>query len=300
MADHAPPHGSADGWTRVSVTVDAAQAELVADQLWAFDPAAIEERDDEGSITLLAGFADPVHAERAADHLLAFGGAPREVHLLGVDDDGLDAWRAWARPVAAGPFWIVPAWLADDADPIDPAGRPDRRPLLVDPGHSFGSGSHPTTRLVLARLAELVGPGCSVLDVGCGSGILAVGAALLGASTVEGIDLDVGAPDATAANATTNGVDGVVRASCTPLAEVAARSGDAGRFDVVAANLLAPVVRDLALDLVRVVAPGGALVVSGLLVDRWEDAVGHLTVGGGLEVTDVATEEGWVAVTLRS
>lgn len=272
-------------WIRVVATVDPRRAELAADRLWAHGPAAIEERDGPGVTVLLAGFDDRDRARRAADALEAAGLGRAE--LRAVTDDGLDGWRAWAHVEHAPPFVIVPTWL--DVPPLGP----DDHALLVDPAHTFGSGSHPTTRLVLGRLAALVRPGHRVLDVGCGSGILAVGAALLGAGSVVGTDVDPGSPAATAENAVRNGVADRVAAGTTPLAELV---GFGPGFDVVAANLLAPVVASLAPHLVDAVAPTGALVVSGLLADRWAEATDHLV---GLAVTDVAVADGWAAVTLR-
>lgn len=294
-----------EAWTRVVVLVDAAHAELVADLLWGFGPAAIEEQPHQPSVLLLAGFSDPAIARRAAGALADRGMGMAEV--VPVRDDGLDDWRVWARPMTAGPFLVTPSWLATDRDPDPQPEAPDAPApaltrLLVDPGRTFGSGSHPTTRLVLARMAELVRPGQRVLDVGCGSGILGVGAALAGAGEVRGIDVDPGAPAATAANARANGVGDRVNASTAPLAEVVAHTGDAGGYHLVLANLLAPVVVDLASDLAVVVALGGHLVVSGLLADRWEPAVDAVLAAahppGSLRIVQVDEDDGWVAVTL--
>ena len=113
--------------------------------------------------------------------------------------------------------------------------------VLIDPGRAFGSGSHPSTLLALAALEALVLPGSTVLDVGCGSGVLAVAAARLGAGRVVAIDIDPAAHEATLDNAARNGV--AVEVSATPLGEVA------GRFDVVVANLLAPTLVELAAPL---------------------------------------------------
>ncbi len=271
-------------WTRVVLRTSAEEAELAADRLWAFEPAAVEVQDGPEGTVLLAGFALPSTAAAALAALHEAGLGDGEV--VPVDDDGLDGWRPWARVQRAGPFAVVPAWL----DPPAPGG--DQLVVRVDPGRTFGSGSHATTRLVLARLAQLVRPGATVLDVGCGSGILAVGAALLGAARVLAIDVDPGSPAATTANADRNGVGAVVSASSRPLEAVVPPDAP---FDLVVANLLAPIVVDLADHLERVVVPGGALVVSGLLDDRWAETTDRLT---GLTVTDVATDDGWAAITL--
>jgi ribosomal protein L11 methyltransferase len=276
------------GWTTVVVQVEAADAELVSDRLWSLGAAGIEERQTPGdSMQLLAGFETAGAAADAVDAIRDAGlGSP---HRHPVVDDGLDTWRELAGPVEAGPFLLVPAWV--DPPPVDP-GSSKRRVLRLDPGRSFGSGSHPTTRLVVAALAPLAGAGTRVLDVGCGSGVLAVAAAMLGA-TVEAIDVDEGAPAVTHANAVMNGVEERVHGSTRPLAEVAASEPP---FDLVLANLLAPVIAELAPDMVAATAPTGTLVVSGLLADRWRASAQHLRP---LEVSAVSEEDGWVALVMR-
>lgn len=283
-------------WTQVLVRVGDADPVLIADRLWMFDPAAIEERDD-GSLLLVAGFDDHDVAASAGAAAEALG--VESVHLRQVDGDaGLDAWRAWARVEQAGPFTLVPAWLPIP-EPLEHEPRDDTRSssaphvIVLDPGRTFGSGSHPTTRLVLSALSRLVEPGHLVLDVGCGSGVLAIGAALLGAGRVLGIDVDPEAPPTTMANARANGVEPMISASDQDLPSVIARGE---RFDVVAANLLAPVVVDLAPHLLRALAPRGHLVVSGLLSDRWEASATALEP---LVISEVVHEDGWAAVVLR-
>lgn len=266
-------------------TVPLADAELAADHLWLAGAAGIEEQAAGAAGTrLLAGFASADLGRAAVGALQRRLGIAAEVEP--VADDGLDAWREHARCERAGPFWLVPAWL----DP--PADAPEERVLRLDPGRTFGSGSHPTTRLVLAALAELVHPGDRVIDVGTGSGVLAIGAARLGAHHVDAIDIDPESPAVVDANAAANGVPGRVHASRRTLDEVVAAGGAA---DVVAANLLAPVVRELATDLVAATAPHGHLVVSGLLTDRWRDDVAPLVP---LVPMGDAHEDGWAAVVL--
>jgi ribosomal protein L11 methyltransferase len=190
--------------------------------------------------------------------------------------------------VRAGRRFVVhPAWVPRDEQV---AGREDDLVVVIDPGRSFGSGSHESTRLALAVLEDLVQPGDRVLDVGCGSGVLAVAAGLLGASAVVAIDVEADAVAATRDNAVANGVADRVRPSATSLAAVA------GAYEVVVANIGGGVLAGLAPDLVRCVAPGGALVLSGLL----EEQVGAVVAAcAGCEEEERRTEAGWVAARLR-
>jgi len=236
----------------LAVTVEAAVAELVADRCWQAGAAGIwEVTGPEGSVVLRVGVEDgDVDAV-----LAALGGrSPTDV---------TDELR-----VELAPQEVV----------VGPADDPVR---LVVPPTVFGDGQHPTTAACLALLAELVHPGTRVLDVGCGSGALAVVAARAGASVVA-IDIDPAALDATLANAIANGVE--VDASTTPLASVE------GAFDVVVANISARAVLELAEQLRRVCAPGGVIVPSGILAERW----GEVADGLGGAVRDVHVVEGWV------
>ena len=131
------------------------------------------------------------------------------------------------------------------------------------------------------------------MAVGCGSGVLSIGAALLGAGRVLGIDVDPEAPPTTTTNARANGVGSVVSATDEDLSSVSDRGE---RFDVVAANLLAPVLADLAPDLIRALASDGHLVVSGLLTGRWEATATALEP---LVTSEVIHEQGWTAMVLR-
>ncbi len=271
-----------DGWVRVLVLISPDAVEVVSDILWTHGAAGIEEQDHEGQVLLLGGFS---HRDAAAKAQLALAAAGVDgARVEAVTDDGLDGWRAWAQPELAGPFWITPTWVAA------PVVGDGQRILWIDPEATFGSGSHPTTRLVLGLLADLVAPGDRVLDVGAGSGVLAVGAAVLDAREVMAIDIDPGSPNAVNANAARNGVAHLVTASTDSL-------GPQHRsFNVVAANLLAPVIAELGADLMSALAPGGTLVVSGLLADRWEATMTHLHP---LQVAHTAELDGWVAVVLR-
>ncbi len=275
-------------WIRVTITVDPsrdpAAAEIASDVLWGAGAAGVEEQEADGSVLLLGGFPDPASADHAVARATELG---LDASAAPIDDDGLDGWRAWATPEQAGRFWITPPWV--DA----PVLGPGEQVLWIDPGPTFGSGSHPTTRLVLTLLQELVAPDASVLDAGCGSGVLAVGAACCGAASVVATDIDPASPETVAANAARNGFAELVHPTTDPVGALAARGE---RFSVVAANLLAPVIAEVGGDLVACVAPGGALVISGLLADRWEATVPFVAP---MAVERVVEEHGWVAVVLR-
>lgn len=269
----------------VRVTVPVGAAELASDLLWGLGATGIAEREGQPGaveVMLTAGFVDRQTAVRAVEALdSCWAPVLDEV----VDDSWLDAWRPYARPVRAGArFVLVPTWQPDF-----PAAAGDVV-VRLDPGRQFGSGSHPSTRLVLAAVERMVTTGTSVLDVGCGSGVLAVASALLGARPVVAVDVDRAAPAVTAANAAANGVGHLVEPSTTPVTDVD------GHFSVVLANLLAPIVVELAEALTAKVAPGGSLVVGGLLADRWRATVAHLA---GWTAVAVDREEGWAAITLQ-
>ena len=271
------------------VTVPAGEVELASDALWALGVVAIEEREVDGGasatedrlVELWTSLGEDVESvTRAAE---AFPSRWRW-HTAIVDPAVADSWRAHA--VAS---WIdrrlvvVPAWQ-------DVEAGPDVLRIDIDPGATFGLGDHPTTVLSLRLLHQLLWPGASVLDVGCGSGVLGIAAARLGSPYVAAIDISAAAVEATTANAVRNGVAGVVTASTTSLAAVDET------FDVVVANLLAPILVQLADDLRRVTAPAGALVVSGVLDDGYD----HVTAAlAPMRVVDTAVRDGWAALLLR-
>ncbi len=167
----------------------------------------------------------------------------------------LVAWTNTTRPVqVTARLCVAFPWSEFDRSAIDPGVAI----VEIDPGAAFGAGSHPSTRLLLAELAGRLTGVETVLDVGCGSGVLAVAAAALGATSVCAVDIEPAAQAATVANAAWNGVAGRVDVSTTPLADVA------GRFAVVVANIGAGALAAMATDLWDRVEPGGWLGLSGL------------------------------------
>jgi ribosomal protein L11 methyltransferase len=272
------------------LTVPANEAELASDALWALGVAAVEERAAESGddlaledrfVELWTSLGSSVDViTRAAE------GFPARWRwrTVEVDPAVTESWRAHAVPswVDRG-LVIVPAWL--DVEIAPEVSRVD-----IDPGAAFGLGDHPTTILTLRLLRKAWWPGATVLDVGCGSGVLSVVAAQLGAPYVEAIDISPAATEATHDNARRNGVAGVVSVSTRPLSSVDEP------FDLVLGNLLAPVLLDLAPDLRRVVSPSGELIVSGVLDGKYGHVVDALAP---MQVVETVNREGWAALLLR-
>ena len=174
-------------------------------------------------------------------------------------------------------LWIVPSWHE--------APDPEALVLVLDPGMAFGTGSHPTTRLCLEWLERTVTPGLSLLDYGCGSGILAIAAAKLGAADVLGVDIDPQAVTAARSNADRNAVDASFDDSAQPLN---------GQFDIVVANILANPLKALAPAICGHVRSGGQLALSGILAEQTEELIGIYAPYATLRIAD--TREGWVCL----
>ena len=267
---------------RLRITVPEADADLVSGELWQLGTLGIEQRYEGDQIVLLAGFSSAQTADLAARTLGRFA----VVEEFG-SRDYLDSWRDYATIYRAGNRIVIrPPWVQYE---------PKASELIVwmDPGRSFGSGSHPSTRLALAELEQLLEGNESVLDVGCGSGILSVAAARLGATEVLGIDIDPASVEVTTKNAKSNGVDELVTASAIALEEVT------GTYDVVIANMLAPLLSSYGPTLVKMVRAGRRLVFSGLLssqIERVVDACRPLRL---LTTRRCESDEGdWVSLTL--
>ena len=183
-------------------------------------PGGFEEVDRTGGVELVA-YTDAGGEERLWQ---AFGGA----RTTDVEDGWEERWRDFHRPVQVGGLWIGPPWEAVPAN--------GSLAVVIDPGRAFGTGAHPTTQLCLELLQELT-PG-SLLDVGCGSGVLSIAAALLGYAPVVGVDTDEAAVTVTVANAIVNGVDVTAR--------LIEEDEDLPPADVIVANISAAAIRSLA------------------------------------------------------
>ncbi|HKE80205.1 MAG TPA: 50S ribosomal protein L11 methyltransferase [Solirubrobacteraceae bacterium] len=264
---------------RVAIRVRREQAELVLAELLDLVPGGVEESGD-GDVVEYAVYGAPGELPALPDLKAAAGGALVEVSSSELADDWDERWKAFHRPVRVGQLLVRPPWAPAEPGTLD---------VVVDPAQAFGTGAHATTRLCLELLLELE-PGGPLVDVGCGSGVLAIAAAKLGWSPVRGIDHDPEAVRATLANAAANGVE--VEARRHDLL----RDGPAPGAPTVVANLLRPL-------LLRVAADGfdgrppDALVASGLLAHEGDEVAAAFAAQGLSEAA--RREEGeWIALLL--
>lgn len=223
--------------------------------------------------------------ERALWHLQAFGLRPLSaLRVTPVDDaEWADAWKRHYTPQRIGRIVIVPSWLDE------PIGR-DEIALRLDPGMAFGTGLHPTTRGCLTLLQQVSPMPERVLDVGSGSGILAIAALALGAGSVDCLDTDPIAVEATLANAAANGLANRIGASRGTLDAVPAR-----RYPLVLANLVAALLVELAEPLAAHTEAGGTLLASGIIAPR-ADEVAAALAGAGFAIAERLEDGEWVSL----
>jgi ribosomal protein L11 methyltransferase len=258
------------------LSVAAEEVELASDALWGLGVVAVEERSNaEGGVELWTSLGDDID-----DGDPLFLEWPWPHRFVDVDEAVAETWRQFAMPIHVSPTLVVrPTWVPYVA-------APGERVLHIEPGSTFGMGDHPTTITCLRAVERLVRPGDHVLDVGCGSGVLAIAAATMGASNVVAVDIAPAAVPVTLANAVANGAS--IDVSTTPL------EGVDGTFDLVLANILAPALVALAPHLRRVT--GRHLVVSGILAESHAHVLDALAP---LRAVHTETLDGWVAVTLE-
>jgi len=267
------------------VTVPAADEDLAAALLWEAGTMGVQVTAAGGDAVLLAYFSRG--AATAESILVALDSLPvARIEDAAVPEvDWVARFRESFRPFHAGSFHIVPAWAAD--------GPGEGRRLIVDPGQAFGTGTHESTRLSLAALETLCAARLPrrVLDVGTGSGVLAIAARLLGASTAVGIEIDADALPAARDHAALNGVAvHLVRGD-------GARGVRPGAFDLVLANIAAPLLIDRARELAQACRPGGDLVLAGVLRDDVAAVRGAFAAFASS--IDVRTDGEWAALVLR-
>jgi ribosomal protein L11 methyltransferase len=267
----------------LSVSVEDADAQTPAEQALFGEPGLPPPKEGWQRSLVIALFAEEAQAREAAQLLAPqdFFAGCKVVGIQAVpDQDWVRLTQSQFEPVEITPtFWIVPSWHEP------PAGA--QQVIRLDPGLAFGTGTHPTTRMCLRWIAQHPPQGQRVLDYGCGSGILAIGAAKHGAQSVDAVDIDEAAVRSTEANAQANEV------------QLAAGLPDKanGRYDTVLANILATPLKVLAPLLTAHVAPGGALVLAGILARQADELKEAYAPYCSLEVSD--EEDGWILMTAR-
>lgn len=276
----------------VHVDVPADEVDVLSAELFELGASGIEERDDKtllkgalsatGAplVTLVVSFESDELAQ-AARAELSERYAARIEHVVG--DAWRDGWKAYFKPTRVGTHLVVkPSWEPYQPEPGDVV-------LTLDPAGAFGTGTHETTRLVLGELEDIVTPGIAVLDIGTGSGILAIGCCLLGASRVRALDIDDESVNACIENAEANGVRDKIEVDKTPVQALT------DSYPLVLANIETRILVPLVDSVSARVEPGGVLVLSGVLrseVETVKDAYPSFTA------LKVSEQGEWAALVL--
>ena len=276
----------------VEVRCPAPESDLVADRLLVLGASAVAESGSAESDTaesdtagLSAGGQVVLTADLDADAARAFEWPGAVLRRVDPGVGWLDEWRSHATPRTAGRFLVRPPWTPDE-------GVEDGQlELLVDPGHTFGSGTHESTRLCLELLGRWVVPGDEVLDVGCGSGILAVGALLCGAARATGVDIDAEAATVSADVARANGV--------ADNYEFAGEAAPTAVFDVVLANMLVNEIEDVGAGIAGSVRAGGVLITGGFLAGQVERVRTAIDPRREWDLLEQAADGEWRGLALR-
>jgi ribosomal protein L11 methyltransferase len=205
------------------------------------------------------------------------------------DADWETAWKAHFSLLKLGKRLVIkPSW-------IEYRAKDDDIVIELDPGLAFGTGYHPTTRMCLEALEELVRPGMDVLDLGTGSGILSIAATALGAASVLAIDVDPTAVRAARKNFRATGASDKVRLATGTLPH---RLAGQGRFDLAVANISAKIIQDKATDLFQALKPGGTLIASGIIQDQ-QQSLEDALIGAGFSPMKTHQVDDWVALLLN-
>ncbi len=302
--------GDVREWTQIKVTVPTPQLDLLtAVMSMASNNLMIEDMSDIDLNTCYGELidekilnADKSHAsvsvylaaeDNCAEQLefirdrITASGLEGKIELIGVnEEDWADSWKKYYKPTTIGRrVVVVPQWEEYKAVPKDIVIR-------MDPGMAFGTGTHETTQLIIEMLEKYTKRGCRMLDVGTGSGILAICAAKLGAGLCRAYDIDPTAVKVARENIENNGVGDRVSCDCSDLLAQVVR--DKGGYDIICANIVADIILRMAPDIIRYMRPCAVLMVSGIISERGDEIVKAMGEGG-LCVLERRDYHGWCA-----
>ncbi|MEL6404206.1 MAG: 50S ribosomal protein L11 methyltransferase [Chloroflexota bacterium] len=296
-------------WVEVSLQVDGEAAEAIAQELqkWCHQGVSIEQvgvqegNYDDGDVPpaetlIVRGYIEQnaeteekrYQIERSLGYMNMMLPMPKAQWRVVADEDWADTWKKHYKPVRLGKRILVrPLWI-DDVELGD-----DDIEIALDPGMAFGTGTHPTTQLCLEALERMVTPKLDVLDLGCGSGILSIAAAKLGAGKIVAVDIEEKAIEATNENAEQNGVAEQISAYQGGLETVIT---SARRFDLVVVNILAKIIMAMTeQNLGDTVRPGGRAIFSGIIDTQIDDVEAALRKTG-LEPVARYQQGDWILV----
>ena len=306
-------YGTQTEWTRIKVTVPRGQLdELVAVMSMINNYLQIEDYSDIDLKTCYGDLIDEsiLNADKTiasvsvyvpsdvgvADNLaflherLATNKIDGKIDISGVnEDDWANSWKAYYKPIKIGErIVIVPAWEKYDA-------APDEITVRMDPGMAFGTGSHETTRLVIGLLEKYTKGGERVLDVGCGSGILAICARKLGAGICRAYDIDPVAVKVARENIKDSGETNISCDQSDLLRQVDITDGG---YDIICANIVADIIIRMTPDVDRYLNDGGIILASGIILERSQDVISCFEENG-FEIADRAIDNGWCALVVK-
>jgi ribosomal protein L11 methyltransferase len=310
-------------WLEVSLTVDGELAEAVAEVLARFAPNGVmteqgvkfTDEEDQGTPTgpvIVRAYLEMdsqieetrQKLEESLYYLGMIQPLPTPVYKQIADQNWMEAWKQHYKPIPIGRRLIIlPVWLDSPS--------PERIPIKIDPGMAFGTGTHPTTQLCLKLIENFVEESrkrkdaasffshLSLIDVGCGSGILSIAALKLGAQTALGIDIDIESVRNARENAEKNGIGEEFIIGQGSVTEVLAGTFPFREAPLVVANILAPVIiRLFEAGLAELVEPGGGIILSGILQEQAQSVI-EAAQARGLELNEQGQIGDWVALALR-